>query len=1166
MAIVSAAFLRRLARFETLVLIAAIFGCAFGGAHAQVSVMAGTVLNMPQIDLGSNAQIYRIVVAKNGSVLFLDTVDGALYQLAPGATSITTVSAPGAVLVGGGSDWNTGMALDANDTLYIGTEWAQPYFYRVPYNAAAGTWQLTGSSGWTAGSAVVAGIGTREIAFTDSGDMVISTQSPGNIMEFSISADGTKVGAPGTSGASGSPVTLVKSLKSEADKIAVDHAGNIYFIEGVWSTSKSSVAQGVWMIPASAVASGNPIVGEVSPLVRIDPSSAGYYFKGITVDAAGNLYLSSQVGYGGTESGVLMIPNEGTPKAPSFSPTWTDAVVVSPISAASAVAIDPRGFMWIPTFTNSGVTSLGSSQSGAPVIPYTGNWAAYALGTANLGSSPVGTAGTGGIIYYTFGASATPGKFVLSQPGSGSDFSVVTTNPLMNPAAGSTPASVDTTVVPCTAGKTYKLWDACPFWVAVNPRVVGAVSGQLQMLDASNNVMSDGTVSLYGVGQGPEVSFLGSSASSTIVSNNIDSPGMGQLAVDSVGNIYSLGNSSGSSGFNVEERPAGSTSATAGTIVYQSSTQPTGVAVDGFGNLYVGDSGKVVEVPYVSGALDMAAEATLLTGLGNHLNLAANGAGDLYVADADKAQILKVSNPALRSTLFADAVLTVGSGFTTPSALAVDGAGDLFIADGENLIEITPEGDQTTITEGLAGGVTGLAVDASGSVYVAQAGGLIWIPAEATATSNVGALNINHAVPLPFASGYTPVGVALDRPGDVYVSASGSQPSVVELSVNGSYDFGQVIPAIETDEDVQVFNIGNLPLTLSAPASDSSTLGDFYAETDVAGNTPVCGTSTASPGGVPCFLGVGVTPAVGFTGNENATLTIKSNASDATLAVSANAVNDARNATTTVISPITGLSYPGNPTITVTVSSSAGTPTGNVLLTLTGHGTTTLTLNNGVATYSPAALGGGSYTVKAVYQGDGVAGTAPDFAVSTDKITFNVGLATPVLAVPAPATYIAYHDISTITANISSAVGTPTGTVTFMNGASLADPNQGSIAVDGLGNAAFNTSGLACTASTGAPDYGVRDCTFTLTAVYSGDQNYSSATFTIGTFQIIDPAAQITATPASLTLTPGTPGTVTLNIEGLARYGDVNKTSLLPVCVSGLPQYAECTFDKPRST
>ena len=43
MAIVSAAFLRRLARFETLVLIAAIFGCAFGGAHAQVSVMAGTV-------------------------------------------------------------------------------------------------------------------------------------------------------------------------------------------------------------------------------------------------------------------------------------------------------------------------------------------------------------------------------------------------------------------------------------------------------------------------------------------------------------------------------------------------------------------------------------------------------------------------------------------------------------------------------------------------------------------------------------------------------------------------------------------------------------------------------------------------------------------------------------------------------------------------------------------------------------------------------------------------------------------------------------------------------------------------------------------------------------------------------------------------------------------
>ncbi|MFZ1085619.1 MAG: Ig-like domain repeat protein [Terracidiphilus sp.] len=1160
MAIVSAAFLRRFARIETLVLIATFLGCVSGAARAQVPVSAGTVLNMPQISLSNNAQVYKILVAKNGNVLFLDTYGGGLYQLAPGATSITTISASGAILAGGGKTWNAGMALDSNDTLYIGTEWVTPYFYRVPYDAATGTWPLTGSSDWPAGDAAVNSNGARDIAFADNGDMVFSTESDGEIIEMSISADGSTVGAPGMHGASGSPVVIVKDLTAEADKIAVDHAGNIYFIEGCWS-SRSSVAEGVWMIPASAVTSagvsGTPIAGEASPIVRIDPTGPNYAFKGITVDAAGNLYLSSATdGYGGNESGVLMVPNEsGNPKAPSFSPTWADASMVVPFSTSAAVAIDPRGFLWVSTFTNTGVTSLGSTELAAPAIPYTKNWTAYAVGSANLGSSLIGTAGNAGTIYYNFSASTTPGSFVLSQPGNGSDFAITNTNPLMNPATKTTPASVDTTVVPCTAGTTYKLWQACPLWVVANPRVAGAVSGQLQMLDASNKIIGNSAVSVFGVGEGPEISFLGSNVATTIVSNGTDNPGDGQVAVDSSGNLFSLGN------LNVKEFPAGSTPATAGTVVYQSSTQPTGVAVDGFGNLYVGDHAKVYEVPNVSGALDMAAQTALLTGLGNHLNLVADGAGEVYVADQDNAQVVKISNAAERGLFFADTVLTVGSGFTAPSALAVDDNNDLYIADGEQLYEITPEGFQASLPVKLAGSVTGLAVDASGSVYVAQTGGLTWIPSEATASSNVGTLTSNGAIPIAFPAGSTPVGVALDRVGNLFVSASGTQQSVVELSVNGSYDFGQVIPKVETDEEIQAYNIGNLPLMLSAPAGDASTLSDFYAET--AGDTPACGTTTSVPGGTACYLGLGVTPLGVPPVVESATLTIGSNASNepsSTLVVSADAVNDTRNATTTVITPITGLVYPGNPTITVTVTSPAGTPTGNVDLSLTGHGTISLTLKNGIATYSPAALFGGNYTVKAVYQGTGVAGTAPDYGVSVGSITFSVALATPVLSVPAPVKYIVYQGTTTITANVNSVVGTPTGTVTFNNGASLADPNQGPITLDGQGNATFDTSGLACAANSSAPNFGVRDCTYTLTAVYSGDQNFAAATFTVATFQIVDPSMLVTASPATLTLTPGTPGTVALNLQALVGYGGL-RVSLTPTCISGVPEYAECTFD-----
>jgi hypothetical protein len=1153
MAIESAAFLRRVARIVTLVLIAAFLGCVTTAAQAPV-VTAGSILNMPQITLGGSPQIYRIVVAKNGNVLFLDTPNGAVYQLAPGATSVTTVSAPGTVLKGGNSDWNVGMALDTNDTLYIGTEWATPYFYRVPYDASTGTWPLTGSSDWSPGDLVVQGVGTREIAFLDNGDMVVSTESPGDILEFSISADGTKVGAPGTNGASGSPVTLVKTLTAEADKIAVDHAGNVYFIEGCW-TARSSVAEGVWMIPAGK----SGFVGETG-LTRIDPPAANYNFKGITVDAAGNLYLSTaNDSYGGNESGVLMVPNEsGNPKAPTFSPTWADAVVVSPISTSGAVAIDPRGFLWIPTFTNTGWSSLGSSEGTPPPTPYTENWAAYALGSVNLGASTVGTAGTGAIVYYAFSGDVTPNSFVFSQPGSGSDFSIVTTNPLMNPATKTSPATVDTTVVPCTTGKAYTPWSACPYWVAVNPRVAGAVSGQLQMLDSKGAFVDNSAVSVYGVGNGPELSFLGSSAASPIGSG-FSKPG--QVAEDSLGNTYVA-----DAGLKaVLQYPAGSTGSTTPVSILSGLTAPTGVAVDGSGNVYIGDTGQVIEVPYYSGALNPADKTVLQTGLGDHLNLAVDGAGDLYVADKDNAQVVKISNPSLRSTVFTGSTLILdaglsANGFTAPSALAVDGSGDLFVADGNKLDEVTPSdwNVQTTITDTLTEPVTGLAVDASGSVYIAQSGGLLWIPAVATSTNPVGTLNVNDAIPLAVGAIVTPAGLALDRVGNLYVSISGATPGVTELSVNGNYGFGQVIPNVETDQEVQVYNIGNLPLTLSALASDSTTLSDFYAET--AGDSPACGPTNSIPGGTPCYLGVGVTPSA--LGYESATLTIQSNATSdasAALGISANAVNDTRCTTTTTITGVGATTYPGAEAIAVKValaagdpSSCVGTPQGVVKLSLTSHGSITATLNSaGVANFPFTKLGGGNYKVSVVYQGSGTAGTAPDFAVSTASAAFSVGLATPSVSVLVPTTYkvgsttyVKYQDTAELTMSVSSNVGTPTGTLRVMNGSKPADPTQDPIALD---NPVFNTSNLAVAA-------------YSLTIVYSGDQNYAPASVAVPAFEVVPESVQITATPATLTVTAGTPGTVTLTLQSIAGYGG-HDISLVPQCISGVPQYAECTFD-----
>jgi hypothetical protein len=426
MAIESATFLRRHARIVTLVLSVACLGGVFAAAQAPVTV--GSVVpnqNAPN----QFGQIYRIVVAKNGNMLFLDAQNGALYQLAPGATTLTTLSAPGDVLKGGSNFWNTGMALDNYDTLYIASEWVTPYFFRVPYtpgpNGTNGTWTLTGSSDWTAGDLIVGGAGSREVAFDDSNNLYVSTETAPEILKFSVDANGN----------TGTVTTLVKSLVAEAAKMTVDHAGNVFFIEDPWS-ARNKVAPGVWMIPAGT----SGAVGETSPVVRIDPPALGYNFKGVTVDAAGNLYFSSTVDSGGASNGdgnanmVLMVPNEsGSPStATQASLNWNHAVMVAPVSASAAIAIDPRGDLWIPTATNGWVPP-GSTVKNPPALSGTNNWVEYSLGNIDLGASPIGTAGAAGTLFYTFSGTAatTPASIVFAQPGSGSDFAVAT-NPLLN--------------------------------------------------------------------------------------------------------------------------------------------------------------------------------------------------------------------------------------------------------------------------------------------------------------------------------------------------------------------------------------------------------------------------------------------------------------------------------------------------------------------------------------------------------------------------------------------------------------------------------------------------------------------------------------------------------------------------------------------------------------
>ena len=178
---------------------------------------------------------------------------------------------------------------------------------------------------------------------------------------------------------------------------------------------------------------------------------------------------------------------------------------------------------------------------------------------------------------------------------------------------------------------------------------------------------------------------------------------------------------------------------------------PVGVAVDAAGNVYIADAGNDLirlltaggTVSTLAGTINTGA-STQLSPFNNPTGVAVDGAGNVYVADYLSNNILAV-NKAGTVTTYAgpDSVFGPGAAngpavsatFYYPNSVALDAANNLYVSDGvNNLIrKITPAGVVSTFAgSGVAGAVdstgvyasfngpAGLAVDAAGNVYVAD--------------------------------------------------------------------------------------------------------------------------------------------------------------------------------------------------------------------------------------------------------------------------------------------------------------------------------------------------------------------------------------------------------------------------------------------------------------
>lgn len=250
-----------------------------------------------------------------------------------------------------------------------------------------------------------------------------------------------------------------------------------------------------------------------------------------------------------------------------------------------------------------------------------------------------------------------------------------------------------------------------------------------------------------------------------------------------------------------------------GTNSNVSFNAPRAPALDSAGNLYVADYlGATIRKITPAGVVTTLAGLSATTGLTdatgsearflNPSGLAVDASGNVFVADAGNSVIRKITSAGVVTT-FAGIANTVGSAdgtgtaasFNYPRGLAVDRAGNLYVGDcnSNTIRKITPAGVVTTLagTAGTYGGAdgvgaearfnfpNGLAVDDSGNIYVADEinNTIRKITVDGTVTTLAGLAGASgRADGAGSAARFDrPTGVTVDGQGNVYVTDYNNQ-------------------------------------------------------------------------------------------------------------------------------------------------------------------------------------------------------------------------------------------------------------------------------------------------------------------------------------------------------------------------------------------------------
>ena len=1102
------------------------------------------------------------------------------------------------------------MALDASGNLYIAD--TDNYRVRKVTAATglittvAGTGTYGYSASQDGGAATSANIGSSyAIAVDGAGNIYLVDDSTQRIRRVSAAGIISTVAGTGTGGYNGDGIAATNAELYYPYGLATDAAGNVYIAdEANQRVRKITVATGVITTVA-----GNGTPGAADNTAAT--GATVYIPLGVALDSAGNLYIAdyennrarkvtataapesfattnagststdspktTTLSNNGNASLLFTLPSAGT--NPTFAssnftlsnsstcPIPTSQTATAPTLGAGATCTDVISFTPVQggTISDSLVTTdnaLNVSTS-TQAIPVTGTGVAtvpiVTSVSPNAGTSAGGTSVT---ITGTVFTGATAVKFGGTAATS---FTVVSATSITAVAPAGATGVVDVTVTTASGTSaaitadhfTYTTPQTITFPQPATPVVNGAAPVTLTASASSGLAVVYSVISGPATVSGSTLTFTG--AGTVVV--EADQPGNGTFAAaPSVRNTITV--TAAASSYVAPSTAVAATSATqtatvtfttAGTlgsinVVTQGATGLDFAYVAGgtnacaTGTTYAAGNACTVQYTFspksaglrlggisLTDSTGALLASSSLSGIGNGpqaviypgvqttvvpaldgdaFGLAVDASGNLYAGSGPGY----IDKETLKNGVYTQS--QIGSGLSFPAGIAVDGLGNVWIADGDNgrVVEevLNPHTGAYTQLAPFTGFAQTLAVavDAAGDVYIGSGGQLLKeTPNGSSYTQTVISTAFSYLISL-----------AVDSTGNIYAADGGAGVLYKETLANGSYTQSTIASGLGNVNGVVVDASG----TVYTVADGTSNQVLRYAPNGTGGYLQIASVGSFARSNGIALDGSGN---VFVTDDGNGDSVAKIDVSDPQpLAFAPTAVGASSSASLalnnigTLPLAFTGLAATGN----FAVDSATSCATTAPLAAAQGCTLTADFLPNAATSFT------GSLTVT---------DNSLNPAAANQVVTLSgTGLAsTPVVTVNS---FSAVAGSSpTLTATIVYGGIPPTGTLSFIVGTAGTSVTASCTASNGTST---------CTAAypLGSTPVGSN----TITATFSGDSNYTSASGT-GTLTVVPGSYVAPATPVA---TPAATQTVTL-VFNTATTLNASLATAFQVVTQGAP-------------